>query len=208
MDGVFFGEFMNNSIVLIRHGESEWNDQGRFTGLSDVGLTELGKKQADQAGDKLLNDGTKFDIAFTSNLIRAQHTLDIILKKIDQTNIETINHANINERDFGDLTGQYHSDAHQKYGKTQIDQWRNSFEIAPPNGESLKDTYRRIVPYFQSVIFPHYLNGKNIIVVSHNVTLRALMMHLKNISPKDIVSLRLDNANPITYKLNHMGLVK
>ncbi len=193
------------TLVLVRHGESEWNLAKRFTGQSDVALTELGRKQAAIAGELLAKTGLQFTRAYCSKLKRAKHSLDIILKNIDQENISIVESFALNERDFGDLTGLHHQQVRDEYNDKMVTTWRQSYDVAPPNGESLKQVAARIIPYWQQEILPRYLAGENIIIAAHNVSLKALMMHIEQISKLNIEKINLQNAEPIFYKLDKNG---
>ncbi|NRA86506.1 MAG: 2,3-bisphosphoglycerate-dependent phosphoglycerate mutase [Rhizobiales bacterium] len=193
---------MNNILTIIRHGESQWNFEKRFTGLSDIGLTAKGVEEAKQAGQILLDQNINYDMAFCSKLKRAKNTLDLVLETMQHKDIEIVAHKALNERDFGDITGKYHRDIINQYGQTQVDIWRNSYESAPPNGESLEDLADRCLPYFNSEILTQYQLGKNILIVAHSVTIRALLMQIKQISKIDIVHLSVKNGQPLNFILN------
>ncbi|MGL1922681.1 MAG: 2,3-bisphosphoglycerate-dependent phosphoglycerate mutase [Hyphomicrobiales bacterium] len=199
---------MSNVMVLVRHGQSEWNLLNQFTGWKDVDLTELGIEEANAAGEKIKAENIKFDIAFTSKLMRAQKTLKIILKVLGQEELETIEDQRLNERDYGDLTGLNKDDARKKWGDEQVHIWRRSFDIPPPGGESLKGTADRVLPYFNSDILPRYKAGENIIVAAHGNSLRALIMQIENISKEDITSLNLGTGIPMIYILDEDGNVE
>lgn len=199
---------MSNVMVLVRHGQSEWNLLNQFTGWKDVDLTELGIEEANAAGEKIKAENIKFDIAFTSKLMRAQKTLKIILKVLGQEDLETIEDQRLNERDYGDLTGLNKDDARKKWGDEQVHIWRRSFDIPPPGGESLKGTADRVLPYFNSDILPRYKAGENIIVAAHGNSLRALIMQIENISKEDITSLNLGTGIPMIYILDEDGNVE
>lgn len=198
---------MSNVMVLVRHGQSEWNLKNLFTGWKDVDLTELGIEEAHSAGEKIKAENIKFDVAFTSKLMRAQKTLTIILKVLGQEDLETIEDQRLNERDYGDLTGLNKDDARKKWGDEQVHIWRRSFDTPPPGGESLKGTADRVLPYFNSDILPRYKAGENIIVAAHGNSLRALIMQIENISKDEITSLNLGTGIPMIYILNEDGSV-
>jgi 2,3-bisphosphoglycerate-dependent phosphoglycerate mutase len=189
-------------LVLVRHGQSEWNLKNLFTGWRDVGLTEKGVAEAHNAGQKLKAEGLHFDVAFTSELSRAQRTLDIVLGEMGQTNIAVIKDQALNERDYGDLSGLNKDDARQKWGEEQVHIWRRSYDVAPPGGESLKDTAARVLPYYIEDILPRVLRGDRVIVAAHGNSLRALIMVLERLSPKDIVSREIATGVPLIYRLN------
>ena len=198
---------MDNVLVLVRHGESEWNKLNLFTGWRDPDLTETGIKEAHRAGVLLKKEAVVFDIAFTSALKRAQHTLDIILGELGQQGLETIKDQAINERHYGDLCGLNKDDARKKWGEEQVHIWRRSYDIPPPGGESLKDTAARVLPYYDSTILPQVLAGKNVIVSAHGNSLRALIMRLDKLSPEEILKLNLPTGEPYVYRLNADGTV-
>ena len=196
---------MKNSMVLVRHGQSEWNKLNLFTGWRDPDLTEQGVEEAINAGRRLAAKGFKFDIAFTSKLSRAQRTLDLILNEIDQKDLETIQNERLNERDYGDLAGLNKDDARKKWGDEQVHIWRRSYDIAPPGGESLKDTKDRVVPYYSEAIWPEVQSGKNVLVSAHGNSLRALIMHLENLDQDEIMAREIATGEPIVYHLDENG---
>ena len=189
-------------LVLVRHGQSEWNLKNLFTGWKDPGLTELGVAEARAAGRKLKEQGLTFDIAFTSVLKRAQHTLDLTLAELDQTGIPVHKHLALNERDYGDLSGLNKDDARKKWGEEQVHIWRRSYDVAPPGGESLKDTVARALPYFVQEILPHVLRGERTLISAHGNSLRALIMVLERLTPEKILKRELATGVPIIYRLN------
>jgi 2,3-bisphosphoglycerate-dependent phosphoglycerate mutase len=189
-------------LVLVRHGQSEWNLQNRFTGWRDVGLTEKGVAEARAAGRKLKAQGLQFDVAFTSALIRAQHTLDLVLEEMGQKNIPVIKDQALNERDYGDLSGLNKDEARKKWGEDQVHIWRRSYDVAPPGGESLKDTAARVLPYYIGEILPRVLRGEHVIVAAHGNSLRALVMVLERLSAKEIVAREIATGVPLVYRLN------
>jgi 2,3-bisphosphoglycerate-dependent phosphoglycerate mutase len=188
-------------LVLVRHGQSDWNLKNLFTGWHDVDLTEQGVKEAREAGLKLKAQGLKFDIAFTSALKRAQRTLDLMLAELGQTNIPVIKNQALNERDYGDLVGLNKDDARKKWGEEQVLKWRRSYDIAPPGGESLKDTLARALPYYVTEILPHVMRGERVLVSAHGNSLRALVMVLDKHTPESIIKLNLDTGVPMIYRL-------
>ena len=190
----------SNYLVLVRHGQSEWNAKNLFTGWKDPDLTDKGIEEAVNAGKKINGYGLSFSCMFTSALIRAQNTAKIILKEIEQEDIPTYQDKNLNERAYGSLTGMDKDEARQKFGSEQVQIWRRSFDTSPPDGESLKDTYNRVVPYFQKNILPHLTDGKNVLVSAHGNSLRALVKLIENISENDIVKLEIATGQPIIYK--------
>jgi 2,3-bisphosphoglycerate-dependent phosphoglycerate mutase len=189
-------------LVLVRHGQSDWNLKNLFTGWRDVGLTEKGVAEARAAGKRLKAQGLHFDIAFTSVLSRAQRTLDLVLEEMGETNITVFKDQALNERDYGDLSGLNKDDARKKWGEEQVHIWRRSYDVAPPGGESLKDTAARVLPYYIQEILPRVLRGDNVIVVAHGNSLRALVMVLECLSPKQIVDREIATGVPLIYRLN------
>jgi 2,3-bisphosphoglycerate-dependent phosphoglycerate mutase len=188
-------------LVLVRHGQSEWNLKNLFTGWRDVDLTEAGVAEARTAGKRLRAEKIKFDVAFTSSLKRAQRTLDLILEEMGQTGIRVFRDQALNERDYGDLVGLNKDDARAKWGEEQVHKWRRSYDIAPPGGESLKDTVARALPYFVQEILPRVLRGERTLVSAHGNSLRALVMVLERLSPDGIVKRELATGVPILYRL-------
>jgi 2,3-bisphosphoglycerate-dependent phosphoglycerate mutase len=189
-------------LVLVRHGQSDWNLKNLFTGWRDVGLTEKGIAEARAAGKRLKAQGLHFDVAFTSALVRAQRTLDLVLEEMGQTNIAVFKDRALNERDYGDLSGLNKDDARKKWGEEQVHIWRRSYDVAPPGGESLKDTAARVLPYYIQDILPPVLRGDNVIVVAHGNSLRALVMVLERLSPEKIVGREIATGVPLVYRLN------
>jgi len=193
---------MTHILVLVRHGQSEWNKKNLFTGWHDSDLTPQGEEEAIIGGRLLKKEDIKFDIAYTSMLVRAQRTLGLILKELGQEDLLTIADEALNERDYGDLVGLNKDDARKKWGEEQVHIWRRSYDTPPPGGESLKMTAERVLPYFKSTILPDVLSGKTTIVAAHGNSLRALIMKLENISTEDITKLNLPTGVPIIYQLN------
>jgi 2,3-bisphosphoglycerate-dependent phosphoglycerate mutase len=189
-------------LVLVRHGQSEWNQKNLFTGWKDVDLTQQGISEAKKAGEKLKARGIKFDIAFTSALKRAQKTLDLVLAEMGESKIPIFRDEALNERDYGDLVGLNKDDARKKWGDEQVLKWRRSYDIAPPGGESLRDTVARALPYFVQEILPRVLRGERTIVAAHGNSLRALVMVLERLSPEGILKRELATGVPIVYRLN------
>jgi len=196
---------MSGTLILVRHGQSEWNLKNLFTGWKDPDLTEKGIAEAKAGGQKLKAKGLKIDICFTSALTRAQHTLDLIMKELGQTAPITRDQA-LNERDYGDLTGLNKDDARAKWGEEQVHIWRRSFDIAPPNGESLKDTLARSLPYYVHMIQPHVLDGKTVLVAAHGNSLRSLIMAIEGLSKEAILKRELETGVPTVYKLKANSL--
>ena len=195
------------NLILVRHGQSEWNEQNLFTGWKDPGLTELGIKEAKNAGSLISDKGIQFDEMFTSMLVRAQDTGAIILDSINQQNIPITKNQALNERNYGSLAGLNKDDARKKWGEEQVHIWRRSFDIPPPEGESLKDTAERVLPYFHKYIMPKVIKGLSILVAAHGNSLRALIMELDLISSEDIVKLEIPTGAPIQYEFNQNGEV-
>lgn len=189
-------------LVLVRHGQSEWNLKNLFTGWHDVDLTDLGVEEARAAGKKLKAQGIVFDIAFTSLLRRAQRTLDLILEEMGQSSLRVIKDKALNERDYGDLTGLNKDDAAKKWGDEQVHKWRRSYDISPPGGESLRDTAARVLPYYISEILPCVLRGERVLVAAHGNSLRALAMVLDDHTIESITELNLKTGAPMIYRLN------
>jgi len=189
-------------LVLVRHGQSDWNLKNLFTGWRDVDLTEKGVAEAREAGRKLKAQGIKFDVAFTSALKRAQRTLDLMLTELGQTTIPVCKDQALNERDYGDLVGLNKDDARKKWGEEQVHVWRRSYDIAPPGGESLRDTAARVLPYYITEILPRVLRGERVLVAAHGNSLRALVMVLDKHTPESITRLNLDTGVPMIYRLN------
>jgi 2,3-bisphosphoglycerate-dependent phosphoglycerate mutase len=189
-------------LVLVRHGQSEWNLKNLFTGWRDIDLSEKGIAEAREAGRKLKAQGIVFDVAFTSALVRAQRTLDLMLAEMGQTKIPVFKDQALNERDYGELVGLNKNDARKKWGEEQVHRWRRSYDIQPPGGESLKDTVARALPYFVQEILPRVLRGERVIVSAHGNSLRALVMVLERLSPEQIVKRELATGMPLIYRLN------
>ena len=189
-------------LVLVRHGQSEWNLQNLFTGWRDVGLTEKGIAEARAGGRQLKGLGLRFDIAFTSALTRAQRTLELMLDELGQHSIPIVRHQALNERDYGELSGLNKDDARRKWGEEQVHIWRRSYDVAPPGGESLKDTAARVLPYYLQEILPRVLRGERVLVSAHGNSLRALVMVLDCLSPEQIVKRELATGVPLIYRLN------
>jgi 2,3-bisphosphoglycerate-dependent phosphoglycerate mutase len=189
-------------LVLVRHGQSEWNLKNLFTGWRDVDLSPKGVEEAKEAGRRLKAQGLTFDIAFTSALIRAQRTLDLILEELGQTGLPTAKDQALNERDYGDLSGLNKDDARQKLGEEQVHIWRRSYDVAPPGGESLKDTVARALPYYCQNILPEALRGRRVLVAAHGNSLRSLVMVLDRLTPKTIPQMELETGVPLVYRLN------
>ena len=189
-------------LVLVRHGQSEWNLKNLFTGWRDIDLSEQGVAEARTAGRKLKARGLRFDIAFTSALIRAQRTLDIMLDELGQRGIPVLKDQALNERDYGDLVGLNKDDARKRWGEEQVHVWRRSYDVAPPGGESLRDTAARVLPYYIQEMLPRVLQGNRVLVSAHGNSLRALVMVLDRHTTESIPKLNLDTGVPMIYRLN------
>jgi 2,3-bisphosphoglycerate-dependent phosphoglycerate mutase len=187
-------------LVLVRHGQSEWNEKNLFTGWKDPKLTPKGVDEAKKAG-------YSFDKMFASDLFRAQDTGRIILEQMDIASIEVITDVSLNERNYGDLAGLNKDDARKRWGEDQVHIWRRSFDVPPPGGESLKDTAERVLPYFKENIIPELTKGLNILVVAHGNSLRALVMELEKISSEEIVKLEISTGVPLIYKFEENKIV-
>ena len=193
---------MDRLLVLVRHGQSEWNLKNLFTGWHDADLSEQGVAEAKSAGTKLKAQGLTFDLCFTSALIRAQRTLDLMLTEIGQTGLSITRDQALNERDYGDLVGLNKDDARKKWGEEQVHVWRRSYDVAPPGGESLRDTGARVWPYYINKIQPHVLRGEKVLIAAHGNSLRALIMALDGLTPDEVVKLELATGVPVVYRLN------
>ena len=198
---------MKNVLVLVRHGESEWNRLNMFTGWQDVDLTEEGVAEAHRAGAMLKAEGAHVDLAFTSLLKRAQNTLKIILSELDQDKLPIVFDAALNERHYGDLVGLNKDEARQRWGEEQVHLWQRSYDIAPPGGESLKDTAARVLPFYTKRIAPELQAGKSVILVGHGNSLRSLVMQLDRLSPEQVKELTISTGMPLIYRLRPDGTV-
>jgi 2,3-bisphosphoglycerate-dependent phosphoglycerate mutase len=189
-------------LVLLRHGQSEWNLKNLFTGWKDPDLTEAGIEEAKAAGQRLRARGLAFDVCFTSALTRAQHTLDLALTELGQTGLPITRDQALNERDYGDLSGLNKDDARKRWGEDQVHLWRRSYDVPPPGGESLKDTVARALPYYCQHILPAVLRGERVLVAAHGNSLRALVMVLDGLTPATIPAMELATGVPLVYRLN------
>jgi 2,3-bisphosphoglycerate-dependent phosphoglycerate mutase len=189
------------NLILVRHGQSQWNLENRFTGWVDIDLSPLGIEEAHEAGKKL--KGYKFDKAYTSALVRAQKTLDIIIEEMGANHLPIEKDKALNERMYGDLQGLNKDETRKKFGDEQVKLWRRSYDVAPPNGESLKDTAKRVLPYYESKIKPDLEAGKNILIVAHGNSLRALVMFLENLTKEEIVNTEIPTGVPKLYVLDN-----
>ena len=193
---------MERLLVLVRHGQSDWNLKNLFTGWKDPDLTDKGVAEAKSAGQRLKALDLHFDLAFTSDLTRAQHTCSLILTEMGQTQIPVTRDQALNERDYGDLSGLNKDDARTRWGEEQVHLWRRSYDVPPPGGESLKDTVARVLPYYCQHILPQVLNGQHVLVAAHGNSLRALVMVLDGLSPDTIPSMDLETGIPLIYRVN------
>ena len=192
-------------LVLVRHGQSEWNKKNLFTGWKNPPLTKQGENEAIAAGKKISRLGIRFHLHFTSNLIRAQKTGELILSELGQLDLRTLENTALNERNYGDLAGLNKDESRKKWGEEQVKIWRRSFDIPPPGGESLKDTANRVIPFFANDIKPHLLQNRHILICAHGNSLRALIMHIENISPEEIVKLEIGTGEPIIFHVKNDG---
>src|SRR5450631_3379240 len=199
---------MDRLLVLARHGQSEWNLKNLFTGWKDVALTEVGIAEARAAGRKLKAQGIAFDVGFTSALKRAQDTMTLMLEEMGLPGIPVIKDVALNERDYGDLSGLNKDEARKRWSDEQVHVWRRSYDVAPPGGESLKDTVARVLPYYAQHILPPVLDGKSTIVAAHGNSLRALVMVLDGLTPQTIPAMELDTGIPLVYLLKANSTVE
>lgn len=198
---------MSNLLVLVRHGQSEWNEKNLFTGWRNPALTEKGIAEGREAGQALKAAGYRFDVAYTSALTRAQETNRLLLEELGQSDLPVIRDQALNERDYGDLSGLNKDDARAKWGDDQVHIWRRSYDIPPPGGESLKDTAARVLPYFEREILPRVLKGERVLIAAHGNSLRALVMVLDKLSETEILEVNIATGAPIVYKLDDKGNV-
>ena len=197
---------MSGTLVLVRHGQSDWNLKNLFTGWKDPDLSPKGVEEAKAAGQRLKAKGLKFDLCFTSALTRAQHTLKLILAELGQTGLPETRDQALNERDYGELTGLNKDDARKKFGEEQVQIWRRSYDVPPPGGESLKDTLARSLPYYMHKIQPHVLEGKSVLVAAHGNSLRSLIMAIEGLTPEQILKRELETGVPVFYRLKSNSL--
>ena len=201
------GPGKDSTLVLVRHGESQWNKLNLFTGWKDPDLTEKGIAEAHRAGQLLKEKGIVFDVAFTSALKRAQHTLAIILDELGQKELRVYEDASLNERDYGELSGLNKDDARKKWGEAQVHTWRRSYDVRPPGGESLKDTAERVLPYVLANVQPELAAGRKVLIAAHGNSLRALIMRLEGLTGEEIIARELATGAPIIYRLRGDGAV-
>jgi 2,3-bisphosphoglycerate-dependent phosphoglycerate mutase len=198
---------MSRTLILVRHGQSEWNLKNLFTGWKDPDLTEQGIAEARAAGRRLKAANYHPDYCFTSTLKRAQRTLDLMLEEMQIGDMTITRHHALNERDYGDLAGLNKDDARQKWGEEQVHIWRRSYDVRPPGGESLKDTAARAVPYYKTTILPMVMAGKTILVSAHGNSLRALVMEIEQLTPEQILKRELATGQPTIYEFAEDGSV-
>jgi 2,3-bisphosphoglycerate-dependent phosphoglycerate mutase len=199
---------MTGTLILVRHGQSEWNLKNLFTGWRNPGLTDQGIEEARTAGRKIKAAKLAPDLYYTSALSRAQHTLDLILEELGVVNVTIHRHQALNERDYGDLAGLNKDDARAKWGEEQVHLWRRSFDVQPPGGESLKDTAARTLPYYEAEILPHIKAGKTVLVAAHGNSLRAMVMGIEGLTPEEIVAREIATGEPIVYRIDADGTLQ
>jgi 2,3-bisphosphoglycerate-dependent phosphoglycerate mutase len=199
---------MVGTLILVRHGESEWNLKNLFTGWKNPDLTEKGVVEARRVGQLLKARTYAFEIAFTSALVRAQHTLDLILEEMGIVNLTIVRNQALNERDYGDLAGLNKDEARKRWGEEQVLIWRRSYDVPPPGGESLKDTAARTLPYYEAEIAPRVRNGETILVVAHGNSLRALVMSIEGLTPAEILKRELATGEPVIYRITKSGKLR
>lgn len=197
-----------STLVLIRHGQSQWNLENRFTGWVDVPLTENGRVEARRAGKSLKGLKVRFDVAYTSALSRAIETLSIVQSELGQEEFPVLKDPALNERHYGDLQGLNKDETRKKFGEAQVKLWRRSYDTAPPGGESLKDTAARTLPYFESRILPDLKAGKNVLVAAHGNSLRAIVMFLDKLTQEQVIALEIATGVPIVYEIAGDGSVR
>lgn len=195
------------TLALVRHGQSQWNLENRFTGWVDVPLTDLGRSEARRAGELLKEAGVHFDIAFTSDLQRAQDTLRIILEVLDQEDLPVEKDQALNERHYGALQGLNKAETAKQYGDEQVHIWRRSYDIPPPDGESLKDTAARTLPYFDAKVLTELRAGRDVIVAAHGNSLRSIVMQLDALTREQVLELNIGTGVPIVYEFDDEGRV-
>lgn len=195
------------TLVLVRHGQSQWNLENRFTGWIDVPLTQAGRLEAQKAGELIRELKVRFDAAYASVLVRATETLRIILSILQQEEIPVVQDASLNERHYGELQGLNKSEMKKKFGPEQVQLWRRSYDVAPPGGESLKDTAARTIPFFESRILQDVKTGKNVLVSAHGNSLRSIVMHLDHLTKEEVLKLEIPTGVPIRYEISAEGAV-
>ena len=199
---VYKGKSEMSYLALVRHGQSDWNKKNLFTGWRDRPLTEQGKKEAKEAARFLKTMGIEYNYLYTSVLNRAIHTGELIVEILGLKDIIVIKNQALNERDYGSLTGLNKDDAREKWGEEQVHVWRRSYDIAPPSGESLKDTAERVLPYFQKEILPRLHDDENILISAHGNSLRSLIMYIENLKPEEIIKKEIATGEPKIYSFN------
>ncbi|KKB13607.1 phosphoglyceromutase [Devosia geojensis] len=196
---------MTGTLILVRHGESEWNLKNLFTGWRNPGLTEKGIEEARAAGRLLKAKGLVPDLYYTSALVRAQKTLDLMLEEMGIENVTITRNVALNERDYGDLSGLNKDDARAKWGEEQVLIWRRSYDVPPPGGESLKDTAARTLPYYEAEILPHLKAGKTVLIAAHGNSLRAMVMAIEKLTPEEILKREIATGQPTIYRIGTDG---
>ena len=199
---------MAGTLILVRHGQSEWNLKNLFTGWKNPDLTEQGIEEARAAGRKLKTAGYRPTVFYTSALVRAQHTLDLILEELGIVNVVITRNQALNERDYGDLSGLNKDDARAKWGEEQVLIWRRSYDVPPPGGESLKDTAARTLPYYEDRILPVVKAGETVLVAAHGNSLRSMVMAIEGLTPDEILKRELATGEPVIYRISKNGKLK
>jgi len=199
---------MAGTLILVRHGQSEWNLKNLFTGWKNPDLTEQGIAEAQSAGKRLKAAGYKPTVFYTSALKRAQHTLDLILDELGIVNLVISRDQALNERDYGDLAGLNKDDARAKWGEEQVLIWRRSYDVPPPGGESLKDTAARTLPYYDKQILPHVVAGETVLAAAHGNSLRSIVMSIEGLTPDEILKRELATGEPVIYRIGKSGKLK
>jgi 2,3-bisphosphoglycerate-dependent phosphoglycerate mutase len=199
---------MAGTLILVRHGQSEWNLKNLFTGWKNPDLTEKGVAEARAAGQKIKTAGLKPTVFFTSALKRAQHSLDLMLEELGIDDLVITRHRALNERDYGDLAGLNKDDARAKWGEEQVLIWRRSYDVPPPGGESLKDTAARTLPYYKNNILPAVMSGETVLVAAHGNSLRSIVMEIEQLTPDEILKRELATGEPVVYRIGKTGKLK
>lgn len=199
---------MAGTLILVRHGQSEWNLKNLFTGWKNPDLTEKGVAEARAAGQKIKAAGLKPTVFFTSALKRAQHSLDLMLEELGIDDLVITRHRALNERDYGDLAGLNKDDARAKWGEEQVLIWRRSYDVPPPGGESLKDTAARTLPYYKNNILPAVTSGETVLVAAHGNSLRSIVMEIEQLTPDEILKRELATGEPVVYRIGKTGKLK